>query len=120
MKARIQVWGIVDTTAHATTVRDAIAAELVGKDIFEERALDWSIRDDGAVEFVFDCRFNAELDRDTIVTWIRNQVAEHPTVKTWFLEITVWWHPCDHDDTSPDGCSDAELKRWWPGQPWPA
>ncbi len=113
------MWGIVDTTAHATTVRDAVAAELVGKDVFEEHALDWHINPDGSVEFIFDVRFNSELDRDTIVSWIRAQIAEHPVVKTWFLEIKVSWHTCDHDDAFPDGCLDPTLIRWEPGEPWP-
>lgn len=119
MKARIQLQGVIDTVAHATTVRDAVAAELVGKDIFEQRALDYEVRDDGSVAFMFDCRFNVEVERDTVVTWIRSQVAEHPTVSTWFSDLLVSWHTCDHDESSPDGCDDATLRTWKPGDTWP-
>ena len=119
MKARVQLWGIIDTVAHAQTVKQAVTDELVGKDIFELHDLDWTVLEDSSVEFTFDARFNTDLDRNAIVTWIRNQLAEHPTVKTWFLELKVWWHTCDHDNAEPDGCSDATLTRWQLGDPWP-
>lgn len=121
MKPRLQIWGVIDTLAHGQTVKGAVVAELAGKDIFEQHSLDHEVDpDSGEVTFFLDVRFNTDIDRNTVRDWVQAQVAEHPTVKTWFSFLKVWWHNCPHEEVAPTiDCFDG-YKVWQKGEAWPA
>jgi hypothetical protein len=109
MKPRLSFATWIDTLAHAQTIRDNVAAELVGKDIFEQH--DLSAVDLGGGDGILahgDIRFNSGTDRDTVRSWIQAQIAEHPVVKTWVYWIEVTWHECPHDE----GGANCQATRW--------
>lgn len=126
MKPRLSIYGVIDTVAHAQTVKTNVIAELATKDVFEEHHLDWEVDDLGQVVFKFDARFNNDVDRDAMRDWLRDQVRDHPVVKDWFLSATVRWHQCVHDGSydrqiegefgpetiRPERCTDADLVVW--------
>lgn len=111
-KPRLQLNAIVDTAAHADTIIVQIRTQLSGKDIFEEHNLSKFIEENGTINLSFDFRFNSLVDRDDIKAWLKNQVQNHPQVKTWVQSVTVIDHLCSHDDSSILDCNTTEYLEW--------
>jgi hypothetical protein len=107
-KPRIQLEAVIDTEAHADTIIAAITTQLIGKNIFESHNLARDVNDEGKPFLVFDCRFNSRIDRDDIKTWIRNQVKDHPVVKTWVQSVKLTTHLCTHGDIEVKNCKTTE------------
>lgn len=80
----------------------------MGKDVFEEHGLHRGVNDQGQVYLSFDCRFNDDIDRDSIKTWLRNQFRDHPIVKTWILSAQLSVHRCTHDDVIVKPCNETD------------
>lgn len=133
MKERIRIEGVIDTVAHAQTIKDNVVANLAGRDIFEQHELDHYVDPDtGNVWFRAELRFNGSFDRGDFRDWIRDQIETHPQVKTWFLGARITTHQCVHDGsydlaipdhtdagehtdgavTRPHVCSGAEVVVW--------
>ena len=102
----------MDTVAHAQTIRNAVQAELAGKDLFENHNLNAFVDEEGQVHATFDFSFNSRVDRDTITTWIKDQVSTHPTVKDWVLSAKVVTHLCSHWDEVVRPCTETEYVVW--------
>lgn len=111
-KPRFKMVLIIDTMAHAQTIRNSIVSELVGKDIFEQHSLGASINENGEIEGVAEWRFNNDVDRDAIRTWLQNQVQNHPQVKNWVSSARLSWHRCTHDEVSPESCKATDYLEW--------
>ena len=111
-KPRFKMILHVDTLAHARTIRDAIIAELSGKDIFEQHSLDAYQDEDGSIVGVAEWRFNNNPDRDAIKDWIRDQVENHPQVKTWVLSARLSWHRCTHEEGVISNCRETDYSEW--------
>ena len=108
-KPRLQLQAVIDTTAHADTIIAAIRAELVGKDFFEEHSLKRGTDiETGEIKLVFDFRFNSEVDRNAIRAWIKDQVKDHPVVKTWVVSVKLTRHTCTHDDVEIKPCTETD------------
>jgi len=114
-KPRINLEAVIDTVAHAQTIRDYVQDQLAGKDIFEQRALKYSVNGDGQVEFNFDVRFNSEVDRNAVKDWILQQINDHPTVKNWFLRAELSIHRCTHDEAKIQSCDMTDFFLWAKG-----
>jgi len=111
-KPRFKMVLIVDTLAHAATIRNSIISELAGKDIFEEHNLSASRNEDGNVEAIAEWRFNNDIDRDDIKDWVRDQVENHPVVKTWVSSARLSWHRCTHDESIVENCRQTDYSEW--------
>lgn|SRR3990167_9973054 len=109
-KPRLQLQAVIDTEAHADTIIASIRAELVGKDVFEEHSLSKYVDalNDNKVTLVFDFRFNNRIHRDDVKTWLKNQVRDHPVVKTWVESVKLTQHTCTHDDVEVKPCTETE------------
>ena len=111
-KPRIKIEVVVDTIAHARTIRDAITTRLSGKDIFENHGVSAFVDEQGNVHATADVRFNGDVDRDDIVTWVKNQVQNAPQVKDWILSAKVQTHLCSHDDAEVVNCKTTDFVEW--------
>ena len=107
-KPRVQLQAVIDTEAHADTIIAGITTRLVGKDIFETQSLTRDTDEEGRPFVVFDCRFNSRIDRDDVKTWLRDQVKDHPVVKTWVQSVKLTTHLCSHDDIEVKDCKTIE------------
>ena len=103
-KPRLQLTAVIDTEAHADTIIAQIRTQLVRKDVFEEHNLTRLTNEFGQIELNFDFRFNSEVDRNTIRTWLKDQVKDHPVVKTWVQSVKLSHHECSHDNAVIQDC----------------
>lgn len=104
-KPRFKLQAGIDTLAHATTIKTNITAELVGKDIFEEHNFSTGFDSELNQNMIYgEWRFNNQIDRDAIREWIKDQIQNHPVVKTWILNAKLSWHLCTHDDSTIENC----------------
>ena len=107
-----------DTLTHAETIYSAISNRLIGKDVFEThnlfvgQTIDTTISADSKNMVSFDFRFNGDADRDDLKDYIKDQVENHPTVKTWVISASLSWHRCTHDDPSVKNCKTTEFFEW--------
>ncbi len=111
-KPRFKMVIVVDTLAHAITIRDSIVAQLAGKDIFEQHSLGASTNLNGEIEGIAEWRFNNSIDRDAIKDWIRDQVENHPQVKNWVQRAKLSWHQCTHDEAIVENCKSTNYLEW--------
>ena len=112
-KPRIKIIAEVDTLAHAQTIATAIANRVVSTDIFDQHGLVAYF--DGLESknlVVAEFRFNNVIDRNNVLDWIKNQVQNHPQVKTWVNSATVTTHLCSHDDAEVLDCKTTEFMEW--------
>lgn len=108
-KPRLQLTAVIDTETHADTIIASIRTQLVGKDVFEEHSLKRSVDvETGKILLCFDLRFNSEIDRNSVRTWLRDQVRDHPVVKTWVQSVTLTRHECSHDDVTVQDCKTTD------------
>lgn len=110
-KPRISIYLEVDTVAHGQTIRDAIQNRLVGKDIFETHSFDFGRGNESDPNVIWgraEFRFNNRIDRDDVKTWIKDQVQNHPQVKTWVTKARIVTHLCSHDDSEVKDCTTTE------------
>lgn len=105
MKPRLDLWAIIDTTGHADTIINSVRNELSGKDVFEEHSLIRTVNDAGQIELNFDFRFNSSDDRNAVRTWAKDQIKDHPVVKTWIVSARLSRHECPHDEISVIPCN---------------
>jgi hypothetical protein len=103
-KPRLKLLAVIDTESHADTIIAAIRAEIVGKDVFEEHSSSRGLNEAGQVELTFDFRFNSGVDRDAVRTWLKDQVKDHPVVKTWVQSVKLTRHECSHDSITVVDC----------------
>ena len=116
MKPTIQITVIIDTLAHASTIKDNIQSRLVGKDIFKTTSLSHGQNQEGNGYLVSaEIRFNGNVDRDDIVDWLKDQIQNHPQVKTWISYAKVTTHDCSHDDLEVRDCRTTNLVEWTKG-----
>lgn len=111
-KPRVALEAIVDTENHANTIISNVSSQLVGKDIFQNHRLTKFIEINGTVNVFFDCRFNNNVDRDAIKDWVRDQIENHPQVKTWVSLAKVSWHRCTHNNQNFESCLLTNYFEW--------
>ena len=111
MKTRFQVNAVVDTLAHAETIRTNLETQLAGKDIFERHSFEVS-SEGGEISVHADFRFNLRADRDSVRDWIQDQLRDHPIVKTWILSVILSWHDCSHDSELVQDCKTTNYFEW--------
>ena len=114
-KPRLKIYLEVDTVAHGQTIKDAIQNRLVGKDIFEEHSFSFGVGNESDPNVVWglaEFRFNNRIDRDDVLDWIKDQVQNHPQVKTWVMKATVTAHLCSHSDVEVKNCRETEFNEW--------
>lgn len=110
-KPRISIYLEVDTVAHGQTIKTNIQNQLVGKDIFDTISFDFGIgneTDPNVIWGMAEFRFNSRIDRDSLKTWIKDQVQNHPQVKNWVLKAKITSHLCSHDDAEVKDCTTTE------------
>ena len=110
-KPRLKLIAVIDNEAHADTIISSIRTELQGKDVFEEHNLIRYLNDTGQIELAFDFRFNSRLDRNSIMTWLKDQVKDHQVVKTWVQSVKLTSHLCTHDDAVVLPCNETEYEE---------
>ena len=110
-KPRLSITVYFDTLAHAETAKTALENKLVGKDVFDLSAVTVS-DDDGRPTLHLEGRFNSAVDRDDVLDWIRDQVDNHPTVKTWVTGYQISRHLCSHDDLEVKDCKTTLYVEW--------
>jgi len=112
MIPRLQVEILLDTAAHAATVRDSLSAQAASRPRHGGRfeaapAVEADEAGRGHVVRL-DVRYPARGDRDAVRDWVRQQLDEHPVVKGWIRGIVVSTHLCTHDEERPGPCSESE------------
>lgn len=112
MKPRIRITLTVDTLSHATTIANSINNRLVGKDLFENHGVNAFVDENGVNTVSAEIRFNGQADRDELKDWAKDQVQNHPQVKTWVLSASVVTHSCSHDDSDVKDCTTKDFLRW--------
>lgn len=110
-KPRLSLEAVVDTLAHAQTLRVDLQAELVGKDTFQNHRLGVSKDEEGLIKLQLDIRFNPGTDRDTVRDWIRDEIRDNPAVSDWVSWARVVWHECVHDGSYDREVTDDEGTR---------
>lgn len=103
----------VDTVQHAQTIKNNIVNELAGKDIFETHTLTGYVDEEGQIKVIADLRFNNGVHRDGVKNWIKAQVRDHPTVKTWVQSASLTVHRCTHGDAEVQNCGTTDFVREW-------
>lgn len=109
---RLKVEATLDTLGHAMTVVSSLTVQLSGKDIFDTLALTAFRNSMGDPIVSADIRFNSDVDRNTVRTWVRDQLDTHPIVKTWVQQALVSWHQCSHADTAIQNCHTTAYAEW--------
>jgi hypothetical protein len=104
-KPRVKLLATVDNAAHATTIRDGVVANLVGKDVFESANVSFQRSNRGGVELVVDVRFNNDSDRDSIRDWILSQVRDTVPTRNWVSAGRLEYHLCSHDNAIVQPCT---------------
>jgi hypothetical protein len=122
MKTRLQAEAVIDTQAHAETMRDWITSALSGLDIFELHRNEVTTDEEtGDILLLVDIRFNDEAERDLVRDNAHGQAQGGWA--SWILELRLHWHDCRHDEATTHSCQDPNFSRyqvWHPGDPWPA
>lgn len=112
-KPRIKIIAEVDTMAHAQTIATAIANRVSTTDIFENHGIKAYFDDENQKNMVVaELRFNVRLDRDNVTDWIKDQVQNHPQVKTWVSAAKVVTHLCTHDNAEIQDCRTTNYLEW--------
>lgn len=111
MKPRFKIQATVDTTAHANTIINSITNSLSGKSVFETHSLS-VIKDEANTLVILDCRFNNQIDMDTVKNFIKNQITNHPQVKNWVSQASASWHECFHDEEVVTNCGQSKYFEW--------
>ena len=114
-KPRFNLYAEIDTLAHAGTIRNAIQSELVGKDLFELHNLSASsgnALNPNKIVVSADFRFNTQVDRDSVIDWIKDQIQNHPQIKTWISAAKLTSHICSHDDEEVKDCKTTNYAEW--------
>lgn len=112
-KPRISIIVYFDTLAHANTAKTALENRIAGKDVFDLSAVTAFTDDmDGRHMLRVEGRFNSAVDRDDVLDWIRDQVDNHPQVKTWVTGYQISRHECSHDDPEVKNCRTTGYTEW--------
>ena len=112
MKPRMSINSIVDTDAHADTLISSIENKLSGKSVFESYSLLKSLNENDKTQISLEIRFNNSVDRDAVKDWVKDQLQNHPQVKTWVSNAKVVWHNCTNDESSPIPCGQSQYFEW--------
>lgn len=114
-RPRLKLWFLVDTQAHAATIVNAITTEINVRPKFslDHAPSSGPSLDEVGWEVSFDVRLLDKVTRQAILTWIKNQVQDHPQVKTWIKRARLSTHLCTHDDEQVLPCNTTEFEVVW-------
>ena len=117
-KPRLTIHLLVDTEAHAQTVLTAIANRAEQSPVFAVDGRTVSPAE-GGVGFLasFDVRFQADVDRDSVRSWLRSELADHPQVKVWVSKALIQRHQCRHDEEPSRPCVVTDIWEHPAGRP---
>lgn len=116
MKPRIKIYLEFDTVAHGQTIRNSIRNHIAGKDLFDTIMLTSGRGNETDLDVLWgvaEFRFNSLDDRNELVDWIKDQVQNHPQVKTWVLKARVTKHLCSQDDPEAADCKTGDDYSEW-------
>jgi len=109
---RIQMTLIIDTVAHARTIRDSVKAKLnsMNIDIFKLDAdVEHSINIDGVLIAFVDVRWKSTAKANEFRDWVKDR-ARNSLVMTWILSGSkAQLHTCTHADAVVVPCVVDEI-----------
>lgn len=112
-KYRIMADAVVDTESHANTLLIQAQNRYAGKDIFEIHSASTGIDPiTNEVHLGFDIRFNSQLDRDDLKTFIETDVLNKAPQKNWVISLVGNIHTCTHDDATVQDCTTTNFEAW--------